>query len=600
MRKLAVGLLLIVGAQVWLIYGGVFWSNRAELVVGTALVVFCLIPPVNRFVAARLDRLRTASHRSIVISAIVICLLSIGCLYGLGYQIRRFHHRWHDEGSYLIQAQMLAQGRLWMPAHPAAASFETFHVFVEPVYASSYFPGTAILFVPGIWLGLPPWVTSLVAGAMIVGLLFYVLSNLIDPLAGGLGALVVASLPLLHELSVMTLSHLVVLLLALWMLACWLRWSHTRHLRWAALVGLFAGWAAITRPVDALAYAIPIGVAMAVEMFRGVAPRLTPLLVFLGAFPFLAMQFTFNYGVTGHLLHTPMGLYIEKYHPGTSFGLPAGDRSTVDVSRRPQTDLPQKQIYYDKFIKPMLEEHAGASLWVEALGAQTDATQELVSQRRLGSVFEYALPSKVLLLFWPLSVLGLVSLRRTVLWCVLPLYLLLYGFYAIYLVHYVAVVMPTIIFAVLLGKQVLETAWDRPAVRSLLVTLLTAVTIAVSVASVVESRRLIYIRRRATPSMDLDANLPEVIKSPALVFYTFGEGDAYHEEPVYNVDVAWPDDAVIVRAHDRGLDQNAKLVRHYAGIGQSDRHVYFIDRGGDLPQYIGTVGELVRRMDAPP
>jgi hypothetical protein len=55
---------------------------------------------------------------------------------------------------------------------------------------------------------------------------------------------------------------------------------------------------------------------------------------------------------------------------------------------------------------------------------------------------------------------------------------------------------------------------------------------------------------------------------------------------------------VIVRAHDRGFDQNAKLVRHYFGIGQSDRHVYFIDRGGDLPQYIGTVADLVRRMDA--
>ena len=67
------------------------------------------------------------------------------------------------------QAQMLARGRLWLPAHPAADSFESFHIHVRPVYASMVFPGATLFHVPAVWLKLPYAVMPLVvAGAMIV------------------------------------------------------------------------------------------------------------------------------------------------------------------------------------------------------------------------------------------------------------------------------------------------------------------------------------------------------------------------------------------------------------------------------------------------
>ena len=61
----------------------------------------------------------------------------------------------HDEQMYLLQARMLASGYVALPQHPCAEFFDTFYVFVKPVYSSMYFPGTALAYVPAVLLGLP-------------------------------------------------------------------------------------------------------------------------------------------------------------------------------------------------------------------------------------------------------------------------------------------------------------------------------------------------------------------------------------------------------------------------------------------------------------
>ena len=46
-----------------------------------------------------------------------------------------------------------------------------------------------------------------------------------------------------------------------------------------------------------------------------------------------------------------------------------------------------------------------------------------------------------------------------------------------------------------------------------------------------------------TPMMARVAQLPGTVSSPAVVLFRYEPGADLHQEPVYNPDVAWPDDA---------------------------------------------------------
>src|SRR5260221_14327298 len=80
----------------------------------------------------------------------------------------------------LVQARILSHGMLWLPAHALPQFFETFHVFVTPVYAPQHFPGAAMLYVPGMWIGIPSWVTSLAIAGAAVGLMYRGVAETID------------------------------------------------------------------------------------------------------------------------------------------------------------------------------------------------------------------------------------------------------------------------------------------------------------------------------------------------------------------------------------------------------------------------------------
>src|SRR5207253_3909846 len=61
----------------------------------------------------------------------------------------------------------------------------------------------------------------------------------------------------------------------------------------------------------------------------------------------------------------------------------------------------------------------------------------------------------------------------------------------------------------------------------------------------------------------VNEEMPQYVEKPAVVLFRYRHGDSLTREPVYNLDVPWPDDAPVIRAHDLG-PRNIEIYRYYA------------------------------------
>ena len=539
----------------------------------------CLIGKVRRSLFRLLNSARHPSPRGRRLTALIITLLAGVYLYGTAiHQNRDFFPKLHDEHMHLIQMQLLARGELSLPAHPMADFFETFHVFNTPVYAPMHFPGTSLLYVPAVWLHLPAWFMPLCVAAGIVGLIYLLLTELIDGVAGCLGSTLTLSVAPFRFVSLMVLSNAPAMLFGLLMFWAWLQWRKKPAALWALCIGIFAGLAAITRPPDALCFAIPIGFMMLRQLIRGHRRphyarwwAATTTAVLCGAAPFLALQLSFDHQVTGHWLHTPHDEYSRRYNPGVNYGL-----RTPDLTLQPQTTLLQKQIYYTSFVKPSIESH------------RPDHIAEVLIHQWIPTAVRTALPSAILLVFVPLGFLGLKDARRQALVLIWPLGIAFYSLSVMISWYYLLFTMPAVLLCVLLGCRQVEIAW--PAVREWTSTGLSLLIISFCIAALPEARNE-SLDQFMAPSLKAVIEKLRDIHEPALVLFTFHAGDNIHEEPVYNIDVANPDDAPIIRAQDLG-PRNHELFEYYAKL-QPNRRVFRFDRHSNTLYSLGNVKELL-------
>jgi hypothetical protein len=72
-----------------------------------------------------------------------------------------------------------------------------------------------------------------------------------------------------------------------------------------------------------------------------------------------------------------------------------------------------------------------------------------------------------------------------------------------------------------------------------------------------------------------------------------------NREPVYNTDVAWPDDAPVIRAHDLAPERNREIIAYYAKR-QPDRFFYRWNWTTGEVEELGTAADLAARPASQP
>lgn len=230
----------------------------------------------------------------------------------------------HDQGSYLLQAQIFSTGRWTAPAPPIPDFFDQPHVQTQPRLASKYPPGHALMLTPGVALG-ASWLMPLALTGVTAALLFALVARVANPWAAAFACVFWVTAPITLHFQGSYFSEVTTapLLLASWW--CLLNWRDTREPRWLVLVALAFGWSAITRPLTALAHVIPVGVVVLRHVARHGLWRQLGLGFATGCLFLGVMVPLWNARTTGSWRTSPVTKYMREYIPvdRPGFGLDA-------------------------------------------------------------------------------------------------------------------------------------------------------------------------------------------------------------------------------------------------------------------------------------
>jgi hypothetical protein len=291
-----------------------------------------------------------------------------------------------DEYSYVLQSRIFSTLHFTAPTPPAAALFQQPHVLTLPAVASKYPPGHALVLSLGSAVG-APWLAALGMGGLSGALVFLLGSEFLGIWGGLIGWAVWLSDPIGLRFRPGYYSE--VTSEAMWLLSWYalFRWRKTDDTRWLYGLAAACGVAAITRPLSALALAIPIGVIVVgrVAARRSWQPLLVALCV---GSAFVALLPVWSFGTTGDWTTSPWTLYRKEYLPFDKPGFGLDSAAPL---------LPLSPVNADVYAE-FAPEHA----------RHTVANLSAIARERIGSIVrgEWS-GSRVILL--PLFLLGVLA-----------------------------------------------------------------------------------------------------------------------------------------------------------------------------------------------
>ena len=457
-----------------------------------------------------------------------------------------------DEAAYVLQARLLARGRIAGDAPPIAEFFEQAHVLVTPRLAPKYPLGFGLALVPGVLLG----ATALVP-LLFTGLTAALLFALCRRYCGGATALLACVIWFAAPGGRYRAGFFSETLTGAAGLVAWygvIRWRERRAAGWLVLASLSIAVAAITRPLTALVFAMPVAVivlrdAARLRLWRQLGLAAAVALPVIGVLP---LQ---NVATGGPWWELPYNRYTRAYLPFDRMGLGLDERAPTRT--RP----------------PDIERLAQAFATFHRDYTASQVLPALVARTR---VFFADLAGEWALLAFALAVVGVAwgpGALRFAAGTTVGLFLVHLAYahppqWSIYYSDTLTVGAAAVAAgaAAVIARLARRFSVSQPAERSALVLLLTAIVAVWPLPErLAETRLNLDVARE--PLLRFEAATAS-IREPAVVFVRYALGHRMHRSLIRN-----PDDyssAPVWTVYDRG-DDNARLM---AAAGGRTGYVY--------------------------
>ena len=446
-----------------------------------------------------------------------------------------------DEVAYVLQAKLLARGRIAGSPPPIPEFFEQAHVLVTPRLAPKYPLGFGLALVPGVLLGATALMPLLLAG-LTAALLFVLCRRLY----GGATATLACAIWFAAPGGRYRAGFFSETLTGATCLLAWyglVRWREERAVRWLVVVSLSFALAAITRPLTALVLAIPVAVVVLRDATRHRLWRQVRVSAMV-ALPVMALLPLQNVATGGPWWELPYGRYTRAYLPFDHMGLGLDERAPT---RTRPPDIERLAQAFAAFHKDYTASRVPAAL---------------VARTR---VFFADLAGNWALLAFALAILGVAAGPAPVRFAAgsaaaLLVVHLAYAHPPQWSIYY-AEALPVGAAVVAVGATVVITmlarqlAVSEPAQRATLLTTLAAfIAIWPLQERIAETRLNLEVAREPLAAFEAATSS---IHEPAVVFVRYALGHRMHRSLIRN-----PDDyasALIWTAYDRGED-NARLM----------------------------------------
>jgi hypothetical protein len=225
---------------------------------------------VGRRLAAGFDRLATLSSRSAWSITALVSVLVFGLVTVSRYGLLGDTAITDDENVYSFMARTFASGRLYLPSmpEPVRPFFDNHLIINDGKWYGIYFPGHPALLALGERLHLMRWVPA-VSAVLTVPLTFAVGRRVFGQRAALLALPLLALSPFFILSSATLLAHSTAGLLLMAFLYATLRvLDRPERAVWWLAAGLALGWAGLTRPLSAGAFAVPWLILLAMGLRR--------------------------------------------------------------------------------------------------------------------------------------------------------------------------------------------------------------------------------------------------------------------------------------------------------------------------------------------